>query len=238
MNKIQKFKLKIFADGADLKDFKFFKKNNLIKGFTTNPSLMRKSGVKDYKKFSKQVLKIVKNKPVSFEIFGDDLKSIEYQSRVISSWAKNVYVKIPIVNTKNNLNVSLIGKLNKQGIKINVTAIFTKEQTRKLLKKIGKKTKLIISVFAGRIADTGVDAEKEIKKHIQLSKKFKNVEILWASVREPYNIIQAEKTKCHIITVPPSILNKLKIFNKNLNIYSKETVKSFYDDAQRSGYTI
>ena len=227
MIKLNRFKIQIFADGADMKDFKSLKKNKLIKGFTTNPSLMRKSGINDYKKFSKNVLKLIKNKPVSFEIFADDLISIEYQSRAISSWAKNVYVKIPIVNTKNKFNTSLIGKLNKEGIKINVTAIFTLEQTRRILKHIGKKTKIILSIFAGRIADTGIDAEKEINKHIKLCKKFKNVQVLWASVREPYNIIQAENSKCHIITVPPSILSKLKQFNKNLNLYSVETVKSF-----------
>jgi len=189
MIKLNRFKIQIFADGADMKDFKSLKKNKLIKGFTTNPSLMRKSGINDYKKFSKNVLKLIKNKPVSFEIFADDLISIEYQSRVISSWAKNVYVKIPIVNTKNKFNTSLIGKLNKEGIKINVTAIFTLEQTRRILKHIGKKTKIILSIFAGRIADTGIDAEKEINKHIKLCKKFKNVQVLLASVREPYNII-------------------------------------------------
>lgn len=238
MIKLNRFKIQIFADGADMKDFKSLKKNKLIKGFTTNPSLMRKSGINDYKKFSKNVLKLIKNKPVSFEIFADDLISIEYQSRAISSWAKNVYVKIPIVNTKNKFNTSLIGKLNKEGIKINVTAIFTLEQTRRILKHIGKKTKIILSIFAGRIADTGIDAEKEINKHIKLCKKFKNVQVLWASVREPYNIIQAENSKCHIITVPPSILSKLKQFNKNLNLYSVETVKSFYKDAQKSKFTI
>ncbi len=238
MIKKDKFKIKIFADGADLVDFKALKKNKLVKGFTTNPSLMRKSGIKNYKKFSSKVLKLIKNKPVSFEIFGDDLNSIENQSRIITRWANNVYVKIPIINTKNKFNTSLIGKLNKEGIKINVTAVFTVKQTKNLLKKIGKKTSLIISVFAGRIADTGIDAETEMKKHIKLCKKYKNVEILWASVREPYNLIQAEKCNCHIITVPPSILKKLELFNKNLNSYSIETVKSFYEDAKMSGYSI
>ena len=146
MIKLNRFKIQIFADGADMKDFKSLKKNKLIKGFTTNPSLMRKSGINDYKKFSKNVLKLIKNKPVSFEIFADDLISIEYQSRAISSWAKNVYVKIPIVNTKNKFNTSLIGKLNKEGIKINVTAIFTLEQTRRILKHIGKKTKISLYI--------------------------------------------------------------------------------------------
>jgi transaldolase len=238
MIKKNKLKIKIFSDGADLVDFKALKKNKLIKGFTTNPSLMKKSGIKNYKEFSVRVLKLIKSKPVSFEIFGDDLDSIEKQSRIITSWAKNIYVKIPIINTKNKFNTSLIGKLNKEGIKINVTAVFTVKQTKKLLKKIGKKTSLIISVFAGRIADTGIDAETEVKKHIKLCKKYKNVEILWASVREPYNIIQAEKCNCHIITVPPSILKKINLFNKNLNSYSIETVKSFYEDAKLSGYSI
>jgi len=238
MIKKNKLKIKIFSDGADLADFKALKKNKLVKGFTTNPSLMKKSGIKNYKEFSVRVLKLIKSKPVSFEIFGDDLDSIEKQSRIITSWAKNVYVKIPIINTKNKFNTSLIGKLNKEGIKINVTAVFTVKQTKKLLKKIGKKTSLIISIFAGRIADTGIDAESEVKKHIKLCKKYKNVEILWASVREPYNIIQAEKCSCHIITVPPSILKKINLFNKNLNSYSIETVKSFYEDAKLSGYSI
>ncbi len=238
MIKINNFKLKIFADGADLSDFNALKKNQLIKGFTTNPSLMRKAGVKNYKKFSMKVLNLIKHKPVSFEIFGDDLDSIEHQSRLISSWGKNVYVKIPIVNTKNVSNSKLIGKLNKEGIKINVTAIFTSNQTKELLKNIGKKTNIIFSVFAGRIADTGINAENEIDKHVKLCKKFKNIEILWASVREPYNIIQAEKSKCHIITVPPSILKKLKLFNKDLKIYSRETVEDFYNDAVKSRFSI
>ena len=236
MIKVNKYKIQIYADGANINDFKYLKKNKLIKGFTTNPSLMRKSGVNNYKKFSMNVLKIIKNKPISFEIFADDLNSIEYQSREISSWAKNVFVKIPIVNTKNKLNTSLIGKLNMEGIKINVTAVFTLDHTRKILSQIGKKTEIIISVFAGRIADTGVDAEKEIKKHVSLCKKFKNVQILWASVREPYNIIQAEKCRCHIITVPPSILNKINQLNKNLNLYTVETVKSFYKDALKANF--
>lgn len=238
MINLNKFKINIYVDGANLNDFIKFKKNKLIKGFTTNPSLMRKAGIKNYKSFSLKVLNIIKKKPVSFEVFTDNTKQIEDQSREISSWADNVYVKIPIMNTKKKLNSNLIGKLNKEGIKINVTAVFTANQTKSLLKKIGKKTNLILSVFAGRIADAGADPVKEIKKHIKICKQFKNVKILWASVRESYNIIEAEKSKCDIITVPPSILSKLKLFNKNLSEYSKETVQTFYDDAKKSGYSL
>ena len=238
MINIKKFKTKIFCDGANFQDIKKFKKEKFITGFTTNPSLMKDAGVKNYKKFSIKVLKEVKSKDVSFEIFADDLKNIETQAREIAKWGKNVYVKIPVINTKNETNSSLIGKLNKDGIKINVTAIFTTKQTRSILKKIDKKTPCIISVFAGRIADTGVDPVKEIKKHLALSKKYPNVKILWASVRETYNLIQANQIKCHIITVPPSILGKTKAFNKNLNTYSRETVETFFKDAKSSGYNI
>ncbi len=238
MINLKKYKIQIFADGANMNDFLILKKNKLIDGFTTNPSLMKAAGIKDYKKFAKAVLNIIRIKPVSFEIFADNTKDIEAQAQKIKTWAPNVFVKIPIINTKNKLNTELIGKLNKQGVKINVTAVFTTKQTKNLLKKIGNKTDLILSIFAGRIADSGVDPEIEIKKHLNLCKKFKNVKILWASVREPFNLIQAERAKCHIITVPPGILKKFKLFNKNLNKYSQETVQTFYDDAKKSGYKI
>ena len=228
MVKINKIKTKIYADGASLKDFKKFRSNNLISGFTTNPSLMRKAGVKDYEDFAKKVCKIILKKPISFEIFADNKKEIDLQARTIAKWGKNVFVKIPIINTRNISNQT-IGDLNKEGIKINVTAVFTIEQSKLLLKEIGKKTELILSVFAGRIADTGVDPVHEIKKHIKLFKNYKNVKILWASVRENYNIIESSKSKCHIITVPSNILSKLNQFNKNL-IISIETVKGFYND--------
>ena len=238
MKKIEKFKINVFADGANINDFKILKKNKNINGFTTNPSLMRAAGVKNYVGFAKQVLKLIKKKPVSFEIFADDKKNIEKQANLISTWGKNVYVKIPIINTKNKFNDDLIGRLNNKGVKVNVTAVFTVEQTKKLLKKIGKKTDIIISIFAGRIADSGVDPVIELKKHVKLCKKYKNVKILWASVREPFNLIQANDCGCHIITIPPKILNKLKIFGKDLNSYSQETVKDFYLDAKASRYKI
>ena len=238
MIKINKFKTEFYLDGANISDFEKYKSNNLIKGFTTNPSLMRKAGVKNYKKFCKKSIQIVKKKPISFEIFADEIEEIRYQAQLISKWGKNIFVKIPIINTKNISNARLIGELNKAGIKINVTAVFTLKQTKEVLKQIGKKTPIIISVFAGRIADAGTDPKSEISKHLKISKGYKNVKILWASVRQSFNIIEAEKMKCHIITIPPEILVKLKNFNKNLNQFSIETVKMFYEDAKKSKYNL
>ena len=238
MIKLKKFKTEFYLDGADISDLRKFKNNNLIKGFTTNPSLMRKAGVKNYEIFCKNSLKIIKKKPISFEIFADDIDEIRYQAKLISKWGKNIFVKIPIVNTKDISNAKLIGELNKEGIKINVTAVFTLNQTKKVLKEIGKKTPIIISVFAGRLADAGVDPKVEISKHINISRSFRNAKILWASVRQSFNIIEAEKIKCHIITIPSSILAKVKTFNKNLNQFSIETVKMFYNDAKKSKYKL
>ena len=238
MKKIDKLKIEIYADGAELLSFKKLKKLGYIKGYTTNPSLMKKAGVKNYKIFAKKVIKIVKPKPISFEIFEDTSKKIEEQANKISKWGENVYVKIPVINTKKIFNSKLIGKLNKNGIKLNVTAIFTIDQTKNIIKYIGKKTPIILSVFLGRVADTGIDPEKEIIKHLKMTKKFKNVKLLWASVREPFNIIQAERSKCHIITIPPNIIEKTKVFGKKLDLYSQETVKDFYNDARNVGYKI
>ena len=238
MKKIDNFKIKFFADGADLKDFRKLSKNRLVSGFTTNPSLMRKSGIKNYLSFAKKVLKLIRVKPVSFEIFADDIKEIEKQALKISKLGKNVFVKIPIINTKKKSNAKLIAKLNKQGVKINVTAVFTLKQTTSLFKLISGKTEIIISVFAGRIADTGLDAQFEMKKHLVKCKTKRNIKILWASVREVYNLVEADNIGCHIITVPPSILSKTKNFNKNLENYSQETVKMFFDDAKKSGYSL
>lgn len=238
MINLKKLKTSIFCDGANFEDIQKYKNEKYIDGFTTNPTLMRDAGVKDYKKFCIKVLKEVKSKSVSFEIFADDLVNIEIQARKIAEWGKNVYVKIPVINTKNQSNSSLIGKLNNDGIKINVTAVFTLAQTKSILSKINKKTECIISVFAGRIADSGLDPVSEIKKHLKKAKKFPNVKILWASVREPYNIVQCNKIRCDIITVPPSILKKTKVFNKNLEKYSIETVQMFFNDAKESGFKI
>ena len=194
---------KIFCDIADLNQIKKFNKKKIVRGFTTNPSLMRKAGALDYETYCKKILKFCKKKPISFEVFGDNYKSMIDQGLKINSWAKNIYVKVPIINSKNKFTGKVIGELNKKGIKLNITAVYSVNQTKKILKVINKKTKVIISIFAGRAADTGKDPVPEFKESIKIAKKYKNVEILWASVREPYNFLQAKQLGCHIITVPP-----------------------------------
>ena len=229
---------KIFCDIADISSIKKFNKIKIVKGFTTNPSLMRKAGAKDYKIYSKQILKICKNKPVSFEVFADDHKSMIKQGIKISSWAKNVYVKVPIVNSKNKFTGNVIKELNSKNIKLNITAVYTANQTKKILKKINKTTKVIISIFAGRAGDTGKDPIPEFKKSIILARRYKNVEILWASVREPYNYLQAKQLGCHIITIPPTIIEKIQKFGKSFDQLTQETVKAFLVDSKKSNFNI
>ena len=194
-------KTKIFCDIAELDLIKKFDKKKIVKGFTTNPSLMRKAGAKDYKFYSKKILKICNKKPVSLEVFADDYTNMKNQALQISTWGKNVYVKIPVVNSRGIFTGKIIRELNNHNIKLNITAVYSAKQSD-LLKLINKKTKVIISIFAGRAGDTGKDPIPEFKKNIK-EKKFKNVEILWASVREPYNYLQAKQLGCHIITIPP-----------------------------------
>ena len=229
---------KIFCDIADLSSIKKFNKLNIVKGFTTNPSLMRKAGAKDYKSYSKLILKVCKNKPISFEVFADEFKSMIDQGKKISSWGKNIYVKVPVVNSKNKFTGKVIHELNKKNIKLNITAVYTSKQTEKILKSINKKTKVIISIFAGRAADAGKDPVPEFVKSIKLAKKYKNVEILWASVREPYNYIQAKQLGCHIITIPPTIIEKIQKFGKSFKQLTKETVNGFLIDSRRSKFNI
>ena len=200
---------KIFCDIADLDSIKKFNKKKIVKGFTTNPSLMRKAGAKNYQLYSKEILKICKNKPISFEVFADDIDAMIDQGLKINKWGKNVYVKVPVTNSKNKFTGSAIKKLNNQNIKLNITAVYTAKQTQKILKNINKKTRVIISIFAGRAGDAGKDPLPEFEKSIKMAKKFKNVEILWASVREPYNYTQAKQLGCHIITIPPSLIEKI-----------------------------
>jgi len=190
--------IKIFCDIADLNLIKKFSKKKIVKGFTTNPSLMRKAGAKNYKSYSKQILEVCKNKPISLEVFADNHRSMIEQGIKINKWAKNIYVKVPVVNSKNQFTGKVIKDLNNQNIKLNITAVYSATQTAKILKVINKKTKVIISIFAGRAGDTGKDPVPEFLKSIKLAKSFKNVEILWASVREPYNYIQAKQLGCHI----------------------------------------
>ena len=231
-------KTKIFCDIADIKTIKKFNKKKIVKGFTTNPSLMRKAGAKDYKFYSKKILKICKKKPVSLEVFADQYNGMKMQALKINSWGKNVYVKIPVVNSKGVFTDKIIRELNRKKIKMNITAVYTSKQTQKILKLIDKKTKLIISLFAGRAADVGKDPIPEFKKSISMAKKYKNVEILWASVREPYNYIQAKQLGCHIITVPPLIIEKIEKFGKSFNRLSLETVKGFLKDSKKSKFKI
>ena len=231
-------KTKIFCDIAELDLIKKFNKKKIVKGFTTNPSLMRKAGAKDYKSYSKKILKICINKPVSLEVFADDYDDMKKQAIQINELAKNVYVKIPVVNSKGKFMGKIIKELNSKNIKLNITAIYSAKQVEKILKLINKNTKVIFSIFAGRAADTGKDPVPEFKKSIYLSKKFRNVEILWASVREPYNYLQAKQIGCHIITVPPSIIEKIENFGKTFDQLTKETVKAFLVDSKKSNFKI
>ena len=231
-------KTKIFCDIAELRQIKKFAQKKIVKGFTTNPSLMRKAGAKDYKSYSKKILKICNNKFVSFEVFADDYLNMKKQALQINTWGKNVYVKIPVVNSKGVFMGKIIKELNNKNIKLNITAVYTAKQTQRILKSINKKSKVIVSIFAGRAADAGKDPIPEIKKSIGLSRKFKNVEILWASVREPYNYIQAKQLGCHIITVPPSIIEKIESFGKSFDQLTKETVKTFLIDSKKSKFKI
>ena len=229
---------KIFCDIADLSSIAKFNKKSIVKGFTTNPSLMRKAGAQDYKSYSKKILKVCPKKPISFEVFADDQKSMIDQGKKINTWGKNVYVKVPVVNSKSKFMGGVIKELNNQNIKLNITAVYSANQTKRILKVINKKTKVIISIFAGRAGDSGKDPVPEFIKSIKLAKKFKNVEILWASVREPYNYLQAKQLGCHIITIPPSIIEKIEKFGKSFNQLTKETVKAFLLDSNKSKFKI
>ena len=228
---------KIFCDIADIKIIKRFNKKKIVKGFTTNPSLIRKAGAKNYTRYCKDILKVTK-KPISFEVFADDQKNIINQALKIKNWGKNIYVKVPVTNSKGIFLGKAIKYLNSQNIKLNITAVYTAKQTSQILKNINKKTKVIISIFVGRMADKGKDPMPEIKKSIQIARRYKNVEILWASVREPYNYLQAKQLKCHIITVPPSIIEKIENFGKSFNKLTIETVKNFLIDSKKSKFKI
>ena len=228
---------KIFCDIADIKLIKKFDKKKIVKGFTTNPSLMRKAGAKNYKNYSEKILKITK-KPVSFEVFADNESDMIDQGRKINKLGRNIFVKVPIVNSKGKLMSKVIKTLNNEKIKLNVTAVYTSSQTKKILKNIDKKTKVIISIFAGRMGDTGKDPLPEFKKSINLSKNYKNVSILWASTREAYNFTQARQLKCDIITIPPSLIEKIEIFGNTFDQLTKQTVNGFLADSRKSNFKI
>ncbi len=230
--------IKIFCDIADFNQIKKFNKKKIVKGFTTNPSLMRKAGAKDYTSYSKKILKICKKKPISFEVFGDDYKSMLKQGIIINRWGKNVYVKIPVVNSNGKFMGKVINELNKKKVKLNITAVYSAKYTKKILKVIDKKTRVIISIFAGRAGDAGKDPIPEFQKSISIAKKYKNVEILWASVREPYNYTEANRLGCHIITIPPNIIEKIERFGKSLHSLMLETVKNFLSDSKKSKFKL
>jgi len=231
-------KTKIFCDIADMKQISKFNRKSIVKGFTTNPSLIRKAGAKDYKSYCKKILRICRSKPVSFEVFADDKKNMKKQALIINQWGKNIYVKIPVVNSKGIFMGRLIKELNEMGVKLNITAVYTSRQTKNILSNVNKKTKVIISIFAGRMADTGKDPVPEFKRSLNYAKRFKNVEILWASTREPYNYLQAQQLNCHIITIPPSIIEKILSFGKSFNYLTVSTVKGFLNDSKKSKFKI
>ena len=228
---------KVFCDIADINIIKNFTRKNIVKGFTTNPTLMRKAGAKNYTDYCKKILKVTK-KPISFEVFADENEKIIKQAKKIKNWGKQIYVKVPVVNSKGHFLGKAIKELNKDKIKLNITAVYSHEQTLKILKSINKKTKVIISIFAGRMADTGKDPIPQIIKSINSAKRYKNVEILWASVREPYNYLQAKKLGCHIITVPPNIIEKIEKFGKSFKSLTEDTVKTFLIDSKKSKFKI
>ena len=228
----------IYCDIADIKIIKKYSTKKIVKGFTTNPSLMRKAGAKNYELYSKEILKVCKNKPISFEVFADDYKNILKQALKIKSWGRNVYVKIHVENSKGTFMGKVINELSNHNIKMNITAVYSHKQTLKILSKIKKKTNIIISIFAGRAGDVGKDPIPEIKKSIRFAKKYKNVKILWASVREPYNFLQASQLGCHIITIPPIIISKIEKFGKSFRSLTRDTVKAFLVDSRKSSFKI
>jgi transaldolase len=231
-------KTKIFCDIADFKTIKFFNKKSIVDGFTTNPSLMRLAGAENYKNYSLKILKVCKKKPISFEVFADNPKEMLKQAYEINTWGKNVYVKIPVVNSKGLFMGSVIKELSDKGIKLNITAVYTYEQTKKIYKNLNKKTKSIISIFAGRMADKGKDPLPTFKKSIFLTKKNKNIEILWASTREAYNYLQAKQLKCNIITMPPKVISQINSFGKSFKSMTIDTVKGFLEDSKKSKFKL
>ena len=231
-------KTKIFCDSADFNTIKVFNKNSIVDGFTTNPSLMRLAGAKNYKNYSLKILKSCKKKPISFEVFADKPEEMIEQAYKINQWGKNVYVKIPVVNSKGIFMGPVIKRLSKDKIKLNITAVYSLNQTKKILNCLNKDTKSIISIFAGRMSDKGVDPLPILKKSILLCKKFKKIHILWASTREAYNYLQAKQIGCHIITMPPAIISKISAFGKSAKLMTIDTVKGFLNDSKKSKFKI
>ena len=238
MKKKKSLKIKIFCDTADIKVIKRLNKNPLVAGFTTNPSLMKLSGAKNYKNYSKKLINICKKKPISLEVIADEFKEIEQQAYEIKSWGSNVYVKIPITDSKGNFSGKIIKKLSNKGLKLNITAVYTVEQVKKIIKCLNKDSYTIISIFSGRMGDVGKDPVSIIKKSVRITKKMKKIEILWASTREAYNFTQAKECDCDIITMPPKIIEKVSKFGKSFKTLTLDTVKTFYQDAVDANFKI
>ncbi len=238
MSAVSNLKVKLFADGADLAGIKEMAANPAIKGFTTNPTLMRKAGVADYKAFALQALQVVSGRPISFEVFADEFGEMEKQAHEIASWGKNVYVKIPVMNTRREFSGPLVERLARAGVQVNVTALMTVDQVKHVTERLAPDTPAIISVFAGRIADTGRDPMPIMAASVKTMKARPKAELIWASPRELLNIFQAGDVGCHIITATTDILKKLSLVGKDLDDYSLETVEMFYKDAKAAGYSI
>ena len=238
MKTLEQLNVKIFADGAELDGILELYRAPYIKGFTTNPTLMRKSGISDYEKFSRQVLEHVVDRPISFEVFSAEFDEMERQARKIASWGKNVYVKIPITNTRRESSLELVHRLALEGVQLNVTALMTLDQVSNTSKALGSHAPSYISVFAGRIADTGRDPMPLMKEAVEIMSAYKTQELIWASPRELLNIFHADEIGCHVITVTHDILKKLSLVGKDLDEYSLDTVKMFYNDAQQAGFKL
>ena len=228
--------VKLFADGADKAGILEMYRSPRIDGFTTNPTLMRKAGITDYVTFAKDILKEIPDKPISFEVFADEFGEMERQAVEIADWGRNVYVKIPVMNTKRKTSYDLVRKLSQAGVQLNITAIMTLEQVNKVTEAVQGGSSSFVSVFAGRVADTGVDPIPMMQEALELLKTAPNAELLWASPREVLNVYQAEAIGCHIITATNDILKKLELNGKNLDVYSQETVQMFFNDAQAAGF--
>ena len=231
-------KTKIFCDTADYKIIKKFAKSSIVQGFTTNPSLMRLSGAKNYEKYAKKILKICSQKPISFEVFADDSNSMIKQGLKIKKWGRNVYVKIPVTNSKGKFSGKAIRYLSHKNVKLNITAVYTTQQTRKIISNLNKKTKSIISIFAGRMSDVGKDPIPIFKECVKLAKKYNKIQILWASTREPYNFVQAKQIGCNIITMPTKIIEKVSKFCKSFQSLTIDTVKKFLIDSKESNFKL
>ena len=231
-------KTKIFCDSANIKVIKKLNNNLLVEGFTTNPSLMRLAGAKSYKNYSKKLLFICKKKPISLEVFADDFNQMIKQAKTINSWGKNVYVKIPVVNSKGFFTGKVISELSREGVKLNITAVYTLRQVKKIIKNLNKKSKTIISIFSGRMADVGKDPVPIIRKSVEITKKMKNIKILWASTREAYNYLQAKNCGCQIITMPPAIIEKISKFGKSYEELTLDTVTNFLKDSKKSNFKV